>query len=135
MKVLTYLLYYGYVITLVLAGAWGVFFAAFDQRVLFHLDVQALAPITAASLVSQYRFLRAVEFGFGAFSVVYRREIFTRYGFNRLFLTTMGFGVAARVASLILDGPPLPVFNFFLIYELVSIISIYAYSRRTLEKA
>jgi uncharacterized protein DUF4345 len=134
MKVLTYLLYYGYVITLVLAGAWGVFFATLDYHILFHLDVHMLAPLSAASSVSQYRFLRAVEFGFGTFSVVYRREIFTRHAFNRLFLTTMGFGVAARVISLIFDGRPFPAFNFFLIYELVSIVFIYVYSRRTLEK-
>jgi Domain of unknown function (DUF4345) len=135
MKVLTYLLFYGYVIVLIFAGPWGVFFATFDQQLLFHLDVHALVPITAASLVSQYRFLRAIEFGFGMFSIVYRRQIFTVRAYNRLFLATMTFGVAARILSLILDGQPLPVFYFFLGLELAGVVFIYAYSRRTLEKA
>jgi len=135
MKFLAYLLFYGYVILLILAGAWGVFFARFDHRLLFHLDVRLLAPIPAASLVSQYRFLRAMEFGFGMFSIIYRREIFTSRAFNRLFLATMAFGVVARIVSLILDGRPLPIFYFFLASEFAGVIFIYAYSRRTLEKA
>ncbi len=135
MKVVTYGLFGGYVITLILAGAWGVFFATIDHRVLFHLDVQSLARVPAASLVSQYRFLRAIEFGFGMFSAVYRRQIFTERTFNRLFLGVMGLGVAARFVSLLLDGRPFPVLNFFLVYELVSIIFIYWHSRGVLEKA
>lgn len=135
MKILAYLLFYGYVILLVLAGAWGVFFARFDHRLLFHLDVRGLAPRPAASQVSQYRFLRAMEFGFGMFSIIYRREIFTSRAFNRLFLATMSFGVVARIFSLFLDGHPFSIFYFFLASELAGVICIYAYSRRTLEKA
>jgi len=135
MKVLAYLLFYSYVIVLILAGAWGVFLAAFDQQLLFHLNVHALAPVTAASLVSQYRFLRAVEFGFGMFSIKYRRQIFTVSACNRLFLATMTLGVVARISSLILDGRPLPVFYFFFGWELAGIVFIYVYSRRTLEKS
>jgi len=134
-KVVTYLLFYGYVILLVVAGAWGVFFGAFDQRLLFRLDVHTLVPITASSLVSQYRFLRAMEFGFGMFSIIYRHQIFTVPAFNRLFLATMTLGVAARIVSLILDGRPLPIFFFFLGTELAGVVSIYVYSRGTLEKA
>ena len=135
MKIVTYLLFYGYVGLLILAGAWGVFFARIDHRLLFHLDVRVLVPISAASLVSQYRFLRAMEFGFGVFSIVYRHEIFTVRAFNRLFLITMAFGVMARIVSIILDGPPLPVFYFFLGSELAGVMFIYVYSRKTLERA
>ena len=134
MKFLAYLLFYAYVITLILAGVWGVFFARIDHRLLFHLDIHTLAPVTAASLVSQYRFLRAVEFGFGMFSIVYRREIFTLRAFNRLFLATMSFGIVARIVSLILDGQPFWIFYLFLATEFVGVILIYLYSRRTLEK-
>jgi Domain of unknown function (DUF4345) len=135
MKFLAYALFYGYVILLIVAGGWGVFFARFDHRLLFHLDVRALAPMSAASLVSQYRFLRAVEFGFGMFSIIYRREIFTSRAFNRLFLATMSLGVVARLISLIFDGPPFSFFYFFLASELAGVIFIYTYSRRTLEKS
>lgn len=135
MKLLAYLLFYGYVILLIVAGAWGVFFARFDHQLLFHLDLHALAPVTATSMVSQYRFLRALEFGFGMFSIIYRHEIFTSRAFNRLFLATMAFGVAARIISLIFDGRPFPIFYFFLASEFAGIILIYVYSRRTLERA
>lgn len=135
MKFLTYALFYGYVLLLIIAGAWGVFFARVDHQMLFHLDVRRLPPVTAPSLVSQYRFLRALEFGFGMFGIIYRREIFTSRVFNRLFLSTMALGVAARLVSLAFDGRPFPVFYFFLASELAGVILIYMYSRRTVEKA
>jgi uncharacterized protein DUF4345 len=134
MKTFTYVLFYGYIVTLILAGAWGVFFATLDHRLLFHLDVRLLARVPAASLVSQYRFMRAIECGFGMFSVIYHREIFTVRAFNRLFLGTMAFGVAARFVSFILDGRPFPVFYVFLAWELIGIVFIYVYSRGTLER-
>lgn len=135
MKILAYLLFYGYVLLLIVAGAWGVFFGGFDQGLLFQLKVHDLAPATSASLVSQYRFLRAIEFGFGMFGIVYRREIFASRAFNRLFLATMSFGVVARLASLLTDGWPFPIFYFFLASEFAGVIFIYAYSRRTLERS
>lgn len=134
MKFLAYVLFYGYVILLIVAGAWGVFFARFDQNLLFHINVQSLAPRPSASMVSQYRFLRALEFGFGVFSVVYRRQIFTLRIFNRIFLGTMSLGVAARLVSILLDGRPYSIFYFFLASEFAGVIFIYLYSRRTLEK-
>ena len=134
MKFLTYALFYGYVLLLIVAGAWGVFFARVDHQMLFRLDARTLPPATAASLVGQYRFLRAMEFGFGMFSIIYRHEIFTSRAFNRLFLSTMAFGVIASLVSLAFDGRPFPVFYFFLACELAGVILIYIYSRRTLEK-
>jgi hypothetical protein len=135
MKVLAYLLFYGYVIFLIVAGAWGVFFARFDHRLLSRLGLHTLTPVTATSLVSQHRFLRALEFGFGMFSIIYRREIFISRVFNRLFLGTMAFGVMARIVSLMLDGAPFAIFYFFLTSEFAGVILIYFYSRRTLERA
>jgi peptidoglycan/LPS O-acetylase OafA/YrhL len=76
-----------------------------------------------------------MEFGFGMFSIIYRREIFTSRAFNLLFLVTMSFGVVARIVSLFLEGHPFSIFYFFLASELAGVICIYAYSRRTLEKA
>jgi Domain of unknown function (DUF4345) len=105
-----------------------------DHQMLFHLDLRTLPPAKAASLVGQYRFLRALEFGFGLFSIIYRHEIFTSRVFNRLFFSTMAFGVIARLVSLAFDGRPFQVFYFFLASELAGVILIYIYSRRTLEK-
>ena len=134
MKWLNSIFFYGYVFLLIVAGAWGACFAAqFDHNVLFNLDVQTLVPKTAASLLSQYRFLRAIEFGFGIFAVLFRKEIFSNPKFNRVFLATMLLGVVARIISFILDGQPNAVFYFFAISELTGVIIIYIYSRRTLE--
>ena len=132
MKPLSLLFFHVYVWILILAGALGIFTATIDHRVLFHLQLETLAPVTMASLVSQYRFLRAVEFGFGVFAFVFRKEIFESTLFNRLFLSIMFLGVMARVVSIVVDGHPLPVFYLFLIFELVGGIVIYLYTRRRL---
>jgi hypothetical protein len=131
-KILAYGLFYGYVGTLVTAGAWGIVGARLDQRLLLGLSLRALDPASAASLLSQYRFLRAVEFGFGLFALIYRVQIFTVPVYNRLFLATMTLGVLSRVISLAVDGSPRPAFYFFLLYEAIGVVAIYAHSRRTM---
>ena len=135
MKWPTYILFYGYVLLLIAAGAWGAFFGAkLDHQILFGLDVETLNPQTAASLVSQYRFLRAIELGFGMSSLLFRKEIFSDIRFNRLFLAIMLSGVIARIISLILEGHPNSIFYFFLISEILGVIFIFIYSRKTLRK-
>ncbi len=135
MKTLAYGLFYVYVGTLILAGAWGIVGARLDQRLLFGLSLHELDRVTAASLLSQYRFLRAVELGFGLFALIYRVEIFTVPAYNRLFLTIMTLGVLTRVFSLAVDGLPRPVFFVFLLTEAAGVVAIYAYSRTTLRPA
>lgn len=132
MKFITELFFYGYVGLLIVAGAWGVIGARRDQRMLLGLDLQLLSPVSAASVLSQYRFLRAIEFGFGSLSFVFRRQIFTDVVFNRLFLVTMSLGVAARIISLLADGRPHRVFYFFLVTEAIGAALIFVYSRSTL---
>lgn len=135
MKWPTYILFYGYVLLLIAAGAWGAFFGAkLDHQLLFGLDVETLDPKTAASLVSQYRFLRAIELGFGMASLLFRKEIFSDIRFNRIFLAIMLSGVIARIVSLILEGYPNSIFYFFLVSEILGVIFIFIYSRTTLGK-
>lgn len=132
MKLLTEIFFFGYVGLLIVAGGWGVLGARLDQRLLFGLDLSALDRPTSASVVSQYRFLRAIEFGFGLFALLWRHEIFTERSFNQLFLATMTLGVVARVISLLLEGRPRPVFYFFMGSEAIGAILIFAYTRGTL---
>ena len=132
MKVASLLFFHGYVWILILAGALGVFTATADHRLLFHLRVETLTPITAASLVSQYRFLRAIECGFGIFAFMFRKEIFHGRRLNHLFLGIMFFGVAARLVSIVQDGQPFAIFYFFLAFELIGGVFIYLYTRRIL---
>lgn len=135
MKILSLFFFHGYVWSLIVFGGLGVFSAREDHRILFHLETAQLKPQTAASVLSQYRFLRAVECGFGIFAFVFRHEIFRQRLFNRLFLGPMFFGVAARLISILLDGPPFLIFYGFLLFELVGGIIIVLYTRKTLERA
>jgi len=134
MKAAAYFFFYLYVASLVVFGAICVFTARFDQHFLYGLDTAGLAPATAASFLSQYRFFRAIECGFGVFALLFRPAIFAQRSFNRLFLGTMLGGVAARLVSLALDGRPLPVFYGFLFVELIGGVIILLYTRTTLQR-
>jgi hypothetical protein len=122
----------GYVGTLVAAGAWGAVFGRVDQKLLLDLDLEQLPERTQANLMSQYRFLRAIELGFGLFAVIHRDDIHHRRPFNRLFLFTMTAGVSGRLVSVPLDGSPSPAMYFFAGFELVGVGVIYAHTRTTL---
>jgi hypothetical protein len=76
--------------------------AGFD--LLTGLDLDQVPADAEANLLSQYRFLRAIELGFGVFTLMNRHEIFENVGYNALFLSIMAAGVAARLLSLALDG-------------------------------
>ena len=132
MKLLNDIFFYSYVGLVILAGFWGAFFNPnLDFSYLFNLDTNDLSTYTQINLLSQYRFLRALELGFGIFCILFQKEIFSMIKFNLLFLAIMGFGVLARVMSWIMDGTPSGLFIFFLVYEAVGWSVIYVYSRKT----
>jgi hypothetical protein len=133
MKILTLIFFYGYVWALIVFGGLCVFTAKFDQQILYKLNTDQLEPRTGVSLLSQYRFFRAIECGFGVFAFTCRKAIFEKRFFNRLFLGTMLGGVVARSVSLVLDGQPYPVFYAFLLSELIGVILIFIYTRTTLK--
>jgi Domain of unknown function (DUF4345) len=128
-----WVLFFGYVGLLILAGAWAVLFGRADQSLLFGLHLGDVSPRTQANLMSQYRFLRAIEMGFGLFALIYRDAIFQRRAYNRLFLFTMASGVFARIISIALDGSPSWWMYLFGGWELVGVVVIYAYTRKTLQ--
>lgn len=131
MTLLNYIFFYTYVGLVILAGFWGAFvYPYLDFRYLFDLDLYGLPDYTQVNLLSQYRFLRALELGYGLFSLCFLKEIFTLQKYNKLFLTIMGLGVLARVASWIADGIPSHLFLFFLAYEAMGWIVIFVYSRK-----
>lgn len=121
---LAWVLFYGYVLLLVAAGAWGIVGARLDMRWLLGVDLAGLSPRTEADLLSQYRFLRAMELGFGLFALRFRREIFAPGPHNGLFLLGMGAGVLARLWSLGADGRPGTPMLLFLAWELVGVCVI-----------
>jgi hypothetical protein len=133
MRFPAYFFFYTYVGLLIVAGLWGAFVGArIDQKMLFDFDMQTVNKTTAASLLTQYRFLRLIEFGFGLFAVLFTKEIFSLPKFNRLFLWVMFLGVLARVVSYFADGPPNWLFYFFAAYELVGVLLIFLYTRHKL---
>ena len=74
MRFLAYFFFYTYVGLLIVAGLWGAFVGArIDQKMLFDFDIQSVNKTTAASLLTQYRFLRLIEFGFGLFAVLFTK--------------------------------------------------------------
>ena len=134
MKAAALFFFYLYAASLVVFGGVCVFTARLDQHLLFRLDTASLPAGTAASLLSQYRFSRAIECGFGVFALAFRSAIFERRLFNRIFLGGMLGGVAARAISLAADGRPFPVFYVFLLTELVGGSLILLYSRTTVKE-
>lgn len=134
MRLLAYFFFYTYVGLLVVAGLWGAFIGAkIDQKMLFDFDINSVNSTTAASILTQYRFLRLIEFGFGLFAFLFTQEIFTQRKFNYLFLGVMFLGVMARVVSYLVDGPPNWLFYFFAIYELVGVLLIFLYTQNKLQ--
>jgi hypothetical protein len=133
LRVASQILFLGYVLLLIAAGAWGVVGARIDFPVLLGMPVDRLTPAeAAANVLSQYRFLRAMELGFGLFAWRFRREIFTQRGYNRLFLAVMAAGVAARLVSMVVDGMPSAPMLVFLAWELLGVVVIFVYTRTVL---
>jgi hypothetical protein len=81
-------------------------FAGVDQSVLIGLDLDELPAAVRANHMSQYRFLRAIELGFGLWAFIHRDDIHKVRAANRLFLFTMAAGVAARGIAVVTDGSP-----------------------------
>src|SRR5690606_19812480 len=127
--------FYAYIGLVSLAGFWGAFLNAhLDHRLLFQLDTRDLPDYTRTNMLSQYRFLRAIELGFGLFSFLFTKAIFTERVFNRLFLSIMSLGVLARLVSLFYEGNPSWPTWFFLVFELIGVIIIFLYTRKIPDK-
>ena len=135
MRSANYFFYYAYVGIVIVAGFWGAFISPeFDYRLLFHFDLNTLPDYPRINMISQYRFLRALELGFGIFSILFVKNIFTEKKFNTLFIFIMSSGVLARICSIIFDGLPSRMMYFFLGFELVGVMIIYFYSRQLVKQ-
>jgi hypothetical protein len=130
MKLVSYFFFYTYIGVCILAGFWGAFLdPRLDFQLLFNLDTASLPDYARVNMLSQFRFLRAIEFGFGMVSLLAAGKIFSEKSFNLFFLLVMASGIVARSVSIILDGMPSPVMLSFLIFELVGLAAIFIYSK------
>lgn len=133
MKAISYFFFYTYIGLVAVAGFWGAFInPKYDHSLLFNMDTATLEESVRKNLLSQYRFLRAIEFGFGLFALRFTREIFNERKFNGIFLLIMMSGILARFMGILMDGAPGTMMQFFMYYELVGLIVITIYTRRNL---
>lgn len=133
MKSLSALLFAGWVGALVLLGAAGIFAGEWELRHIFKIDLAGMSREAQGNLLNQYRFLKAIEFGFGLFCVLFRHEILKVHLFNRLFLSIVFLGAAARALSIALDGWPHWAFTGITILEFLTGIVVLLHSRNTRE--
>jgi hypothetical protein len=118
-----------YCATLVVAGLWGALLAQYDFPLILDLELDEIPDDSEETLLSHYRFLRAVEFCFGLFALVYWRQIFAQRIPNVIFLTTMAAGGAARLLGLAFDGSPSGLVYAVLAWELVGVVVIFFATR------
>lgn len=118
----------GYGLMLLFVGLYGIFQAPWELRTVFDLDPAAAGQ--TATLLSQYRFLKAVEAGFGLFCLLQRRNILVGGPAAVIFLAGCGFGVFARIWSWAFDGRPARMFVLFLVLEAVTFALVWLYARR-----
>ncbi|QRR01485.1 DUF4345 family protein [Dyadobacter sandarakinus] len=88
------------------------------------MEVSELTDLQKNTLLSQYRFLRALELGFGVVSIIRAKEILNTKNMNFIFLCIMTSGVLARAVGMIMDGAPSRLSYFFWGYELIGIAVI-----------
>lgn len=133
MRVLSLILFTGWAGALLLLGGAGLFTGAWDLRSIFHIDLANLDTEGRGNLLNQYRFLKAIEFGFGAFCFVFRDRIFRVPVYNRLFLSIVFLGAAARALSIAVDGRPHWAFVGITILEFLTgaVIAVYTRSARS----
>jgi hypothetical protein len=131
MKFTSHFFFYTYIGLVLTAGFWGAFInPVFDFRFLFGMEISDLTDTHRINLLSQYRFLRALELGFGGFSLLFKTSIFTDHKFNTLFLTIMFSGILARLVSIMADGMPNKLTLFFMTYEFIGLIVIFLYTKK-----
>ncbi len=132
MNWLSHFFFYTYIGLVLVAGFWGAFINPyFDFDLLFSFDPHTLTDHVRINLLSQYRFLRALELGFGLFSILFVNKIFNEKTFNILFLIIMGSGIIARVISWMVDGTPNTLSQLFMFYELTGWIFIFIHTHKT----
>jgi hypothetical protein len=135
MKRASHFFFYTYIGLVVVAGFWGAFInPVWDFANLFKFQINDLNDFERINILSQYRFLRALELGFGIFALVFFKEIFSETKFNNVFLIIMGLGIMARIVSWLVDGNPGLLTKFFLFYEAIGWVMIFVFSKSSLAK-
>ncbi len=129
MRTLTLVMFYGYAAMLVGVGATGVVTAEWELRTVFLIPIDTYDAMTRATLLNQYRFLKAVELSCGVYLLLFRRAIFRDPTHHGLFLLIVFGGVVARGLSFAIDGRPAWPFVAFTGAELATGLLVTGYAR------
>lgn len=119
----------GYALMLICVGAVGIASVRPELSVLYSLDLDRLPSDAAATFANQYRFLKGMEFGAGAYCFLHRHAILRGGRETDLFLIIVGAGVVARTWSWLVEGTPSLLFVTFLMLETLVFIVIFVYAR------
>ncbi|WP_174874903.1 DUF4345 domain-containing protein [Vogesella oryzae] len=130
MQSLARIFFWGYALMLVGIGASGMLVAGWELPTVFAVDLPAMGEPQRATLLNQYRFLKALELAFGLFCLAYRRDIFGQPRALCVFLAGLSAGVAARAGSWLADGMPRPIYLVFMALELATGVLVWLAARR-----
>lgn len=120
----------GYGVVLAGVGLAGILTAHWELRTVFGVDTGAIVP-DEATFLNQYRFLKAVELGAGAFCLMQRRQILDGESAAAWpFLIIVGGGVAARSLAWAADGRPSLLFLGHLALEAIVLVIVLLHLRR-----
>ncbi len=114
----------GYSLMLLFVGIAGVLTASWELSTIFGVSSQGSLPEHGATFLSQYRFLKSLEFSAGIFGLVWRKAILAGNPPVLMFLVIVGAGVTARTVSWIFDGQPSWPFIAFLVLEAITFVLI-----------
>lgn len=104
MQKLAQLVFAFYIWVFIVSGALSLLLAGWEMQWLFGLPESSFSSLEGRTLLNQYRFLRAIELGFGLFCWALRQEIFSQARWNKMFLLVLLCIPGARSVSLLLDG-------------------------------
>jgi len=120
MDFVTKAFFWGYVAMLIGVGGSGIFIARWELGHFFAVPLERLAPTARATLLNQYRFLKALELGFGGYGLIFYRQIFELPIPHRFFVLVLSAGVGARLLSLRVDGR---ASNYFIAVTVLEIVT------------
>lgn len=120
MRRLATLFFWGYTLMLLVVGGAGMLIAPWELRSIFSVPLDSMATQAQATLLNQYRFLKAMELAFGLFCMGWRGPIHQPGPAHQLFLAGISAGVAARLGSWAVDGYPHPIFLGFAAGEAIT---------------
>jgi len=118
-----------YALFLVAVGAYGVFYLHWELAYFYGIDADTLTGRNGATLLNQFRFLKAIELTFGLYCLLFRRDIMAGGLACTLFLSGLGLGFFSRGLSMVLDGRPHGAFVFFMVAEIVIFVVVWLNAR------